>query len=147
MAIFFIFPGTSKNESLSQYFNYKKALSGQKNGCIVHKKFQRFQKWGQMLSLMLSSGISGTTCPGARVARSKKTPVRFCWYIPHFEAFFIPVHLHLVSWMATHPRFWVNCAYSVKQESGKTSITNLVKHKSGICQNIKCKSGISQSLR
>ena len=27
----------------SQYFNYKKALSGQTNGCIFHKKFQRFQ--------------------------------------------------------------------------------------------------------
>ena len=62
-----------------------------------------------MLSLMLSYGISGTTCPGARVARSPKTPARFCWYIPHSEAFFVPVHLHLISCMGWDPRSWVNC--------------------------------------
>ena len=113
MPNFFIFPGTSKNASLSQYFNYKKALLGQTYGFVFHKKFQRFQKWGQMLSLMLSSGISGTTCPGTRVPRSQKTPVRFCSYIAHFEAFGLLVHLHLVAWMGTHPRF---CAYCVEPE-------------------------------
>ena len=34
----------------SQYFNHKKAFLGHKHGSISHKKFQRFQKWGQMLS-------------------------------------------------------------------------------------------------
>ena len=48
MPIFFLF--TSKNAISSQYFNHKKALLGHKNGSIIHKKFQRFQRWGQMLS-------------------------------------------------------------------------------------------------
>ena len=89
----------------------KRHFQGKKNSCIVHKKFQRFKKWGQMLSLMLSSGISGTTCPGARVPRSQKTPVRFCWYIAHFEAFGVLVHLHLVAWMGTHRRSCANCGW------------------------------------
>ena len=43
--LFLHFLGTSKNATSTQYFNYKLALFGQKEGNIGHKKFQRFQKW------------------------------------------------------------------------------------------------------
>ena len=76
--IFVVFLGLSKIATFPQYFKYKAAFFGPKEDSVGHKKFQRLKKWGQMLSLMLSSGISGTTCPGVRVARSPKTPVRFC---------------------------------------------------------------------
>ena len=56
--VFFIFLGISKNATLTQYFNYKLALFCHKEGSIGHKKFQRFQKWGQMSSSTLASGIS-----------------------------------------------------------------------------------------
>ena len=44
------FPGVSKIATLIQYFNYKKALPGPKEGSVSHKKFQRSQNWGQILS-------------------------------------------------------------------------------------------------
>ena len=80
------------------------------------KKFHRFHGWWKNSIELYLNKFSGTTCPGARVARFPKTPIRYCWYIPHFEAFSIPVHLHLVSWMVKVSRFWGNCAARNSQD-------------------------------
>ena len=73
------------------------------------KKFHRLHGWWKNSKEFYLTKFSLTICPGARVARYPKTPVRFCWYIPYFEAFYVPIHLHLVSWMGKVGRFWGNC--------------------------------------
>ena len=65
MPIFFIFQSTSKTATSAQNFDYKKAYFGSTKVTIGHKKFQRFQKWGQILSKTSTSYIELTLLPRA----------------------------------------------------------------------------------
>ena len=109
MPIFSIFPSTSKMSILAQHSNYKRAYFGSTDDRIVHKKFQRFQKWVQMLLKTSIKVVSRHSCQYTSVAISQFSHVRIWWYIAHFDPFNVLIHLHLISWMGTVMRLRAYC--------------------------------------
>ena len=55
---FFHFVDTSKIATSTSFFNNKRGIFSSKRDRMGHKKFQRFQKWGQMLWRTITSHIS-----------------------------------------------------------------------------------------
>ena len=76
------------------------------------KKFHRSHGWWENSIELYLNKFSGTNCLGVRVARCPKTPVRFCWYIPHFEAFYAPIHLHLQGVQQLVSQLWLPISQS-----------------------------------
>ena len=111
MPIFSIFPSTSKISTLAQHFNYKRAYFGSTEGRIVHKKFQRFQKWVQMLLKTSIKVVSRHSCQDTSVAISQFSHIRIWWYIAHFDPFNVLIHLHLILWMGKVMHLRANCEW------------------------------------
>ena len=98
---------------LAQHSNYKRAYFGSTDDRIVHKKFQRFQKWVQMLLKTSIKVVSRHSCQDTSVAISQFSHVRIWWYIAHFDPFNVLIHLHLISWMGKVMHLRANCVHLV----------------------------------
>ena len=93
--VFFIFPSTSKIAPYTQYLNNKYARLSHKEGSIGPKKFQRFQKWGQVMSETLALDIS-QTLPKNFVSRKFQNQIlKIFWDMCQIDFFSVPDHMEV----------------------------------------------------
>ena len=81
------------------------------NGWIMVKIFQLFYSQRKKSPETFTNVVSRNSCLDTRVAISQKEHVRIWWYIAHFNAFNVLIHLHLILWMGTFMRLRATCVW------------------------------------